>query len=112
MGLNAPRDAVLKICDEYRKRRDVLCAGLNRIGWPITPPKATMFCWGRIPEPFRDMGSMEFSKLLLQEGHVAVQPGIGFGQMGDEYVRFALIENSKRTRQAIQGIKAVLKKGL
>ncbi len=111
MGLNAPRDAVEKICDEYRKRRDVLCSGLNRIGWPIVPPKATMFAWGRIPEPFRAMGSMEFSKLLLQKGHVAVQPGIGFGQMGDEYVRFALIENQKRTRQALQGIKKVLQEG-
>lgn len=111
VALNAPRDAVEKICDEYRKRRDVLCAGLNRIGWPITPPKATMFAWGHIPEPFRAMGSMEFSKLLLQKAHVAVQPGIGFGQMGDEYVRFALIENQKRTRQALQGIKKVLQEG-
>jgi alanine-synthesizing transaminase len=71
-----------------------------------------MFAWGHIPEPFRAMGSMEFSKLLLEKGHVAVQPGIGFGQMGDEYVRFALIENQKRTRQALQGIKKVLQEGI
>lgn len=108
VGLNGPEEPVHEICEVYRKRRDVLCEGLNRIGWEIAPPKATMFCWGRIPEPFRAMGSMEFSKLLITEGHVAVQPGIGFGNYGDEYVRFALIENEQRTRQAIKGIKKVI----
>ena len=108
VGLNGPEEPVHEICEVYRKRRDVLCEGLNRIGWGIAPPKATMFCWGRIPEPFRAMGSMEFSKLLITEGHVAVQPGIGFGNYGDEYVRFALIENEQRTRQAIKGIKKVI----
>ncbi len=108
VGLNGPEDPVHEICSVYQKRRDLLCEGLNRIGWPIEPPKATMFCWGRIPEPFRAMGSMEFSKLLLTEGHVAVQPGAGFGSYGDEYVRFALIENEHRTRQALKGIKKVL----
>lgn len=108
VGLNGPGEPVSEICDIYRRRRDFLCEGLNRIGWAIEPPKATMFCWGHIPEPYRAMGSMEFSKLLLTEGHVAVQPGIGFGTYGDEYVRFALIENEHRTRQALKGIKKVI----
>lgn len=108
VGLNGPEEPVRDICDIYRKRRDSLCEGLNRIGWEIEPPKATMFCWGHIPQPYRAMGSMEFSKLLLTEGHVAVQPGIGFGAYGDEYVRFALIENEHRTRQALKGIKKVI----
>ena len=108
VGLNGPEEPVREICDIYRKRRDFLCEGLNRIGWEIEPPKATMFCWGHIPEPYRALGSMEFSKLLLTEGHVAVQPGIGFGSYGDEYVRFALIENEQRTRQALKGIKKVI----
>lgn len=108
VGLNGPEEPVHEICDIYSKRRDLLCEGLNRIGWAIEPPKATMFCWGHIPEPYRAMGSMEFSKLLLTEGHVAVQPGIGFGAYGDEYVRFALIENEHRTRQALKGIKKVI----
>lgn len=108
VGLNGPEEPVHEICDIYRKRRDLLCEGLNRIGWEIEPPRATMFCWGHIPEPYRAMGSMEFSKLLLTEGHVAVQPGIGFGSYGDEYVRFALIENQHRTRQALRGIKKVI----
>ena len=108
VGLNGPEEPVREICDIYRKRRDFLCEGLNRIGWEIEPPKATMFCWGHIPVPYRAMGSMEFSKLLLTEGHVAVQPGIGFGSYGDEYVRFALIENEQRTRQALKGIKKVI----
>ena len=108
VGLNGPEEPVREICDIYRKRRDFLCEGLNRIGWETEPPKATMFCWGHIPEPYRAMGSMEFSKLLLTEGHVAVQPGIGFGSYGDEYVRFALIENEQRTRQALKGIKKVI----
>ena len=108
VGLNGPEEPVREICDIYRKRRDFLCEGLNRIGWEIEPPKATMFCWGHIPEPYRAMGTMEFSKLLLTEGHVAVQPGIGFGSYGDEYVRFALIENEQRTRQALKGIKKVI----
>ena len=108
VGLNGPEEPVREICDIYRKRRDFLCEGLNRIVWEIEPPKATMFCWGHIPEPYRAMGSMEFSKLLLTEGHVAVQPGIGFGSYGDEYVRFALIENEQRTRQALKGIKKVI----
>ncbi len=97
-----------EICGVYRQRRDALIEGLNRIGWEVPPPKATMFVWARIPEPFRKMGSVEFSKLLLQEGKVAVSPGLGFGHYGDEYVRFALIENEHRTRQAVRGIRSVL----
>lgn len=108
VGLNGPEEPVREICEIYRTRRDFLCDGLNRIGWAIEPPKATMFCWGHIPEPYRAMGSMEFAKLLLTEGHVAVQPGIGFGAYGDEYVRFALIENEHRMRQAVKGIRKVI----
>lgn len=95
----------------YRSRRDVLCQGLNEAGWPVTPPKATMFVWAQIPEGFRHMGSLEFSKLLLAEAGVAVSPGIGFGEYGEGYVRFGLIENEHRTRQALRGIKKVLRGG-
>lgn len=108
VALNGPQECVDEICDIYRERRDKLIEGLNRIGWETPAPKATMFVWARIPEPFRKMGSVEFAKLLLNEGHVAVSPGLGFGSYGDEYVRFALIENEHRTRQAINGIRKVL----
>ena len=94
----------------YKRRRDVLCEGLNAAGWAVTPPKATMFVWAKIPEQFRSLGSLEFAKLLITEAKVAVSPGIGFGQYGDEYVRFALIENEHRTRQALRGIKRLLAK--
>jgi len=104
-ALNGPQDCVHENAERYRVRRDVLCDGLARLGWEIPKPKATMFVWGRIPEPYRAMGSIEFSKFLLQEGKVAVSPGIGFGEYGDEYVRFALIENDHRTRQAVRGIR-------
>jgi len=111
VALNGPQDCVRQIADTYKQRRDVLIDGLKRIGWEIEPPKATMFVWARIPEPFRHMGSVEFAKLLLQEGHVAVSPGLGFGNYGDDHVRFALIENAHRTNQAIRGIKNVLSGG-
>jgi len=104
-ALNGPQDCVRENAERYRVRRDVLCDGLARIGWDIPKPKATMFVWGRIPEPYRAMGSVEFSKFLLKEGKVAVSPGIGFGDYGDEHVRFALIENEHRTRQAVRGIR-------
>ncbi|MCO7225681.1 alanine transaminase [Pleionea sp. CnH1-48] len=104
-ALEGPQDCVEEICERYRQRRDVLCEGLNRLGWEVTPPKATMFVWAPIPEQYRDMGSLEFSKWLLKEAKVAVSPGIGFGEYGDHYVRFALIENEHRTRQALRGIK-------
>jgi alanine-synthesizing transaminase len=114
VALNAPLngvdDGVAEICDVYRQRRDWLIEGLNRIGWEVPAPKATMFVWARIPEDFRKAGSVEFSKLLLREGHVAVSPGLGFGSLGDEYVRFALIENRQRTKQAVRGIKKALSK--
>ncbi len=92
----------------YRSRRDVLVDGLNRIGWAVHKPCATMFVWARIPEKFRAMGSLAFSKLLLRDAKVAVSPGIGFGEYGDEHVRFALVENEHRTRQAIRSIKKTL----
>jgi alanine-synthesizing transaminase len=93
----------------YRKRRDVLCEGLNSIGWEVTPPKATMFVWAKIPPQFEHLGSLEFSKQLLKEARVAVSPGVGFGQYGDDHVRFALIENEHRTRQALRGIRRMFK---
>ena len=110
IALNGPQDCVREVVEMYRCRRDTLVDGLNRIGWKTEKPLATMFVWARIPEPFREMGSLEFTKLLLQEAKVAVSPGIGFGEYGDDHVRFALVENEHRTRQAIQGIKKVLKK--
>lgn len=108
VALNGPQDCVAEIRDIYRKRRDVLIEGLDRIGWHVPPPRATMFVWARIPEAFRTMGSVEFSKLLLREAQVAVSPGLGFGSYGDEYVRFALIENEQRTKQAIRGMRKAL----
>lgn len=108
VALNGPQECVGEICELYRKRRDVLIEGLNRIGWEVPAPKATMFVWARIPEEFRKMGSVEFSKMLLREAQVAVSPGLGFGSYGDEYVRFALIENEQRTKQAIRGMRKAL----
>ena len=108
VALDGPQGCVKEICETYRRRRDLLVSGLQRIGWGIEPPKATMFVWGRIPEKFRSIGSVEFSKLLLKEGNVAVSPGLGFGECGEGYVRFALVENEKRIRQAVNGIKKVL----
>lgn len=109
-ALEGPQDCVEEIRDTYRRRRDVLCDGLNAAGWPVDPPRATMFVWARIPAAWREMGSLEFSKKLLQEAGVAVSPGIGFGSYGDEYVRFSLIENEHRTRQAIRGIKQMFRR--
>jgi len=107
IALNGPYDCVEEIVNIYKERRDVLVDGLNRIGWEIEKPKATMFVWAKIPEQFRNMGSIEFSKMLLEKAKVAVSPGIGFGQYGDDHVRFALVENPHRTRQAIRGIKKI-----
>ncbi len=109
-ALEGPQDCVKEISDMYQKRRDVLCEGLNSAGWVVEKPKATMFVWAKIPDAYLEMGSLEFCKKLLIEAKVAVAPGIGFGQYGDEYVRFGLIENENRTRQAIRGIKAMFKK--
>lgn len=98
-----------KIRATYHKRRDLLCEGLTKAGWPVEKPQGTMFVWAKIPERLREMGSLEFSKALLQEALVAVSPGIGFGPHGEGHVRFALIENEQRTRQALRGIKQFLK---
>ena len=106
VALNEGDQEVNKIRDMYKERRDVLCDGLNKIGWEVEKPKATMFVWAKIPEKFK-MKSIEFSKLLLNECDVAVSPGIGFGQYGDSYVRFSLIENRQRTNQAVKGIKKI-----
>ena len=108
IALNGPYDCVREIVDIYRERRDVLVDGLDRVGWHIDKPKGTMFVWGKIPDKFKDMGSVEFSKMLIKEAKVAVSPGIGFGEYGDDHVRFALVENPQRIRQAIKGIRAVL----
>ncbi|MCG8125232.1 MAG: alanine transaminase, partial [Candidatus Thiodiazotropha taylori] len=102
-ALEGPQDVVREICGMYQSRRDVLCDGLNNIGWRVEKPKATMFVWAPIPEPYQAMGSLEFSKKLLSEAKVAVSPGIGFGEHGDDHVRFGLIENEHRTRQAVRG---------
>jgi len=111
-ALEGPQECVAEICDTYRRRRDVLVEGLNKAGWQVASPRATMFVWAKIPEPYRALGSLEFSKLLLTEAKVAVSPGIGFGDYGDGHVRFALIENEERTRQALRGIRQLLNKGL
>lgn len=107
-ALEGPQDCVAEICEIYRKRRDVLCEGLNKIGWPVDKPQATMFVWAKIPEPFRALGSLEFSKRLLEDAKVAVSPGVGFGEYGDDHVRISLIENEHRTRQALRSIKKLL----
>ncbi|MHC1743150.1 MAG: aminotransferase class I/II-fold pyridoxal phosphate-dependent enzyme [Syntrophobacteraceae bacterium] len=108
VALNGDQSCVQEIVNVYRSRRDVLVDGLNRIGWQIEKPKGTMFVWAQIPERFRHMGSVEFSKYLIEEGKVAVSPGLGFGSYGDEYVRFALVENEMRTKQAIRGLRKAL----
>jgi len=109
-ALEGPQDCVAEIRDRYQRRRDVLCDGLATVGWRIEKPKATMFVWAPIPEPYRGLGSLEFSKKLLREAKVAVSPGIGFGKYGDDHVRFGLIENEHRTRQAIRGIRDMLRR--
>ena len=111
-ALESDQTCVEEIRLMYKSRRDVLCKGLNSAGWPVTPPKATMFVWAKIPAPFDQMGSLEFCKLLLKEAGVAVSPGLGFGEYGEGYVRFGLIENEHRTRQALRGIKKVLRAGV
>ena len=109
-ALNGPQDCVDDIRELYRERRDILCRGLNDIGWTVTPPKATMFVWAEIPAFYQEMGSLEFTKKLLADAHVAVSPGIGFGEYGDTHVRFGLIENDQRTRQALRNIKRMFKR--
>ncbi|MDY6953737.1 MAG: alanine transaminase [Thermodesulfobacteriota bacterium] len=108
IALNGPQDCVKKTVDTYKKRRDCLIKGLNRIGWPVKSPKGTMFVWAKIPEQYIKMGSVEFSKMLIRKARVAVSPGLGFGEYGDDYVRFALIENEMRTNQAIRGLRNIM----
>jgi alanine-synthesizing transaminase len=108
-ALEGPQDCVEEVRETYHGRRDVLCNGLNALGWHVEKPKATMFVWAPIPEPYRAMGSLAFTKKLLADAKVAVSPGIGFGEYGDDHVRFALIENEHRTRQALRGIRDMLR---
>jgi alanine-synthesizing transaminase len=108
IALNGPKDCVREIVETYRERRDALVDGLNRIGWATEKPSGTMFVWARIPEQYRKMGSVEFAKMLMTEANVAVSPGIGFGEYGDDHVRFALVENPHRIHQALRGIKQIM----
>jgi alanine-synthesizing transaminase len=109
-AIDGPDDCVKQMRFVYRKRRDVLVEAFGRAGWHVPAPSATMFAWARIPEAFRGMGSLEFAKLLAREAHVAVAPGIGFGEAGDEYVRLALVENEQRIRQAARSVSAFMER--
>jgi alanine-synthesizing transaminase len=108
-ALEGPQECVEEIAQKYQKRRDVLCKGLQEAGWTVDVPKASMYVWAQIPEPYATLGSLEFSKKLLAAAKVSVSPGIGFGEFGDGHVRFAMIENEARTRQAIRGIKQMFR---
>ena len=108
--LNEDPEHPREVLPIYQARRDALCDGLNRIGWEITPPQATMFAWAPIPEPYRELGSIEFASMLVREAQVAVSPGVGFGPGGDGHVRFALIENEQRIQQAVRGLRKALTK--
>jgi alanine-synthesizing transaminase len=108
--LNEAADTPNEVREVYQRRRDVLIDGLHRIGWDVPRPKGTMFAWGPIPEPYRDMGSVEFASMLVREAQVALSPGVGFGPGGEGYVRFALIENEQRTQQAIRNLRRSLTK--
>ena len=109
-ALEGDQSCVEEVRLKYQKRRDILWKGLNEIGWPVECPKASMYIWAKIPEPYRKLGSVEFSKRLLEDAKVAVSPGIGFGEYGDDHVRIALIENEFRIRQALHGIKHMFRK--
>jgi len=108
-ALEGDQQCVKDIAAQYQRRRDVLVKGLHEAGWMVESPKASMYIWAQIPERYRSLGSLEFAKLLLAKAKVSVSPGIGFGDHGDDHVRFALIENESRIRQAVRGIKAMLK---
>lgn len=110
IALNDCDEVPPQVASVYQRRRDVLCDGLARIGWPVEKPRGTMFVWAPIPEAYRALGSLEFSKLLLREARVAVSPGIGFGGSADGFVRFALVENDERIRQAVRGIRRVMER--
>ena len=109
-ALEGPQDCVREIAAKYQRRRDVLCKGLAESGWQVDVPKASMYVWARIPEPYRAAGSLEFAKKLLADAKVSVSPGVGFGEYGDGHVRFALIENENRIRQAVRGIREMLRR--
>jgi len=109
-ALEGPQECIDEIRGQYQRRRDVLGKGLHEAGWMVEIPKASMYIWAEIPEPYKKMGSLEFAKKLLSEAKVAVSPGIGFGDYGDTHVRFALIENEHRIRQAVRGIKEMFRK--
>jgi alanine-synthesizing transaminase len=111
IALRGPQECVEEIRKTYENRRNVLIQGLNNAGWVVEPPKATMFVWAEIPEAFKKMGSLEFTKFLLKEGKVAISPGIGFGESGEGFVRFALVENEHRIKQATRGVRKALQKG-
>src|ERR671924_2142951 len=110
VALEGPQDCVAKIRGTYQRRRDVMVKGLHDIGWPVEVPKASMYVWAKIPEPYRQQGSLEFAKKLLADAKIAVAPGIGFGDYGDDHVRIALIENELRLRQAVRGIKEMFRR--
>jgi alanine-synthesizing transaminase len=110
IALEGPQDCVEEVRLNYQHRRDVLCKGLHEAGWMVEVPRASMYVWAEIPEPYKHLGSLEFSKKLLAEAKVAVSPGVGFGEYGDDHVRFAMIENEQRTRQAVRGIKEMFRK--
>jgi alanine-synthesizing transaminase len=109
-ALEGPQDCVAEICAQYQRRREVLAKGLHEAGWAVEVPKASMYIWAEIPEPYRTAGSLEFAKKLLSQAKVAVSPGIGFGEYGDSHVRFALIENEHRIRQAVRGIRDMFRR--
>ena len=108
MALNEARDYPDETCEIYRSRRDVLCDGLERVGWHVERPRGTMFVWAPIPEPYRELGSLEFALKLMREAQVSVSPGIGFGPGGEGFVRFALVENEQRIAQGVRGIRRAL----
>ncbi|MDR1050652.1 MAG: aminotransferase class I/II-fold pyridoxal phosphate-dependent enzyme [Deltaproteobacteria bacterium] len=111
IALNGPQECVAEICGVYKERRDTLCDGLVRAGWQVEPPRGGMFLWAKIPEAFQAMGSVEFAKHLITKAKVAVSPGLGFGNGGEGYVRFAMVENIQRINQAVRGIKKALQAG-
>jgi alanine-synthesizing transaminase len=108
VAMNEAPDYPKLINDIYQSRRDALCDGLKRIGWEVTPPRGTMFVWAPIPDPYQEMGSLEFAKFLIEEADVATSPGVGFGPGGDGHVRFALIENEQRIGQSVRGMRKAL----
>jgi alanine-synthesizing transaminase len=109
-ALEGPQECVAEVCEKYRKRRDVIVKSLHEIGWMVVNPRASMYVWAKIPERYRALGSLEFSKKLVKDAKVAVSPGMGFGEYGDDHVRIALIENEARSRQAVRGIRDMFRK--